>query len=113
MNYISRERQALKWLIFDVIISFYIISMYIDVILFSVFISLLVMNCKKLGAYLCYGSHFGLFFIFTVVICDKWWLQLKRIPKYGWAYSLGAIYIALLTLQAPRFDCGVIFRLLG
>ena len=57
--------------------SFYIISMYIDVILFSVFISLLVMNCKKLGAYLCYGSHFGLFFIFTVVMCDNLWLKRK------------------------------------
>ena len=113
MNYINWEHHAFNWLIFGVIFSLYIISMYINVVLFNLFISLLVMNCKKLGAYLYYGSHFGLFFIFTVVICDKWWLQLKRIPKYGWAYSLGAIYIALLTLHAPRFDCGVIFRLLG
>lgn len=87
--------------------------MYIDVVLFNLFISLLVMNCKNLGVYLCYGSHLGLFFIFTVVMSDKWWLKRERIPKYGWAYSLDAIYIALLTLRAPRFDCGVIFRLLG
>lgn len=71
LNYISGERQALKWLIFDVIFSFYIVSIHINVILFNLFISLLVMNCKKLGGYLCYGSHLGLFFIFTVVMCDK------------------------------------------
>ena len=42
------------------------------------------MNCKKLGGYLCYGSHFGLFFIFTVIMCDKLRLKRRRTPKYGW-----------------------------
>lgn len=87
--------------------------MYIDVALFNLFISLLVMDCKNLGSYLCYGSHLRLFFIFTVVMGDKLRVKLGRTRKYGWAYSLDAIYIALLTLQAHRFDCGVIFRLLG
>ena len=61
----------LKWLIFDALFSFYIVSMHINVILFSLFISLLVMNCKKLGGYLCYDRRLGRFFIFTVVMCDK------------------------------------------
>ena len=113
LNYISGEHQTSKWLIFEVIFSFYIISMYIGVFLFNLFLSLLVMKCKNLRVYLCCDDHLEQFFIFTVVMCDKLWLKRWRTPKYGWAYSLGAIYIALLTLQAPWFDCGVIFRLLG
>ena len=63
------------------ITSFYIISMYIDVILCNLFLSLLVMKCKKLGVYLYYGSQLGLFFIFTVVMCDNLWLKRKD-PLY-------------------------------
>ncbi|SBV98385.1 hypothetical protein KM92DES2_11049 [uncultured Desulfovibrio sp.] len=84
LNYISWEQQALKWLIFDMIFSFYIISMHIDVILCNLFLSMLIMKCKKLGVYLYYGSHFGLFFIFTVIMCDKLRLKRRRTPKYGW-----------------------------